>query len=228
MIVLWGVLRDVFPDSGRVPGQHWHQKFECNLHVYLRLFMDTLTASPQDSLAPKPNFVDIFTASSPRYSAATYFLPSGVLCAWCVVKHGAASRPWSWLICAVRVRCCFIPTVWGYSLVINKYIYINMIQLWLLCWVVSILWQCALRVRCCFIPRLWCCSYVIQLSLLCEVVSILLRYAACWSAKLHCLMYQHSHSAGFRHSYSATMTHGNYGCGVVSGILVVNGIYIYK
>ena len=44
-------------------------------------FTDTLTASPQDSLAPKPNFVDIFTASSPRYSAATYFLPSGVLCA---------------------------------------------------------------------------------------------------------------------------------------------------
>ena len=168
MIVLWGVLRDVFPDSGSVPGQHWHQKIECNLHVYLRLFHGHSYSISTRQSCPKALICRHFYSVYRKDAVLQHLFCPAEYCVSvrCVVKHGAASRPWSWLICAVRVRCCFIPTVWGYSLVINKYIYINMIQLWLLCWVVSILWQCALRVRCCFIPRLWCCSYVIQLSLL--------------------------------------------------------------
>ena len=142
MIVLWGVLRDVFPDSGSVPGQHWHQKIECNLHVYLRLFHGHSYSISTRQSCPK--------ALICRHFYSVYRKDA-------VLQH---------LFCPAEYTVCLREVLWGYSLVINIYIYINMIQIWLLCWVVSILWQCALRVRCCFIPRLWCCSYVIQLSLL--------------------------------------------------------------
>ena len=125
MIVLWGVLRDVFPDSGSVPGQHWHQKIECNLHVYLRLFHGHSYSISTRQSCPKALICRHFYSVYRKDAVLQHLFCPAEYCVSvrCVVKHGAASRPWSWLICAVRVRCCFIPTVWGYSLVINKYIY---------------------------------------------------------------------------------------------------------
>ena len=133
MIVLWGVLRDVFPDSGRVPGQHWHQKIECNLHVYLWLFMDTLTASPQDSLAPKPYIICRHFYSVYRKDAVlqNLFCPAE----YCVSRAMCCETWRSQPPVIVIDLCCKSALLFHSNSVGLKssYIYIYMIQVWLLC-----------------------------------------------------------------------------------------------